>query len=189
MNRIIALCCSLMLAGPLYAGGLDLSLSSDTAYAEFLTSTDSVSRSGADIGLGLFYTDDSDYVVTASMMIVGNSIGQRNDLEFGVGVKGYGGHLDDPDQNIFGLALGAQGRYIIPANTPMGVVGQVFFAPQITSFNDTRNIKEFNLRYEIQVVENTLGFVGYRLFETKLENPNKTYTLDDGFHIGIRLIF
>jgi hypothetical protein len=174
---------------PLYAGGLDIGISKETAYLVYLTKTEAVGNNGADLGFGFLYTEDDDYLLTADMLVVGNSISQRNDLEFGVGVKGYAGALDTPDKNIYALALGAQGRYVIPSKVPMGVVAEGFYAPSITSFGDTEKMREFSLRYEIQVVPNTLGYVGYRFLETELDGYGKDVELDNNVHLGIRLIF
>jgi hypothetical protein len=144
---------------------------------------------GADLGFGLFYTEDSDYLATAEMMVVGASNSERQDLEFGIGLKGYLGALDEPDESVYALALGAHARYVIPSSTPMGIVLEGFYAPDITSFDDTDSVAEISLRYEVQVVPNTLGYVGYRKLDVGLHGQSDEIELDDNIHFGIRLIF
>jgi hypothetical protein len=175
--------------GSVQAGGLDLGISKDSAYLVYLTKADSLGYGGADIGFGLFYTEDSDYLATAEVMVVGSSISQRQDLEFGVGIKGYAGALDEPDENIYALALGAQARYVLPSSIPMGIVLEGFYAPGITSFGETERMREASLRYEIQVVPNTLGYVGYRMMKAEIKDYEDDVDLDENFHVGIRLIF
>jgi hypothetical protein len=174
---------------PVQAGGLDLGLSKDAAYLVYLTKVQSLGYEGADLGFGLLYTEDSDYLATAEMMVVGTSNSGREDLELGIGLKGYIGALDEPDEDLYALALGAHARYVISSTTPMGIVLEGFYAPDITSFDDTESMAEISLRYEIQVVPNALGYVGYRKLETELHDHSDEIELDDNIHFGIRLIF
>jgi hypothetical protein len=171
------------------AGGLDLGISKDAAYLVYLTKAHSLDFEGANLSFGLFYTEDSDYLATAEMMVVGTSDRGRKDLEFGIGLKGYFGVLNEPDEDIYALALGAHARYVIPSSTPMGIVLEGFYAPDITSFNDTESMSELSLRYEIQVVPNALGYVGYRKLDAELHGHSDEIELDDNIHFGIRLIF
>jgi hypothetical protein len=170
------------------ADGLDFGISKDTAYLVYLTKMDSVGDQGADLGLGLFYNDSTDYLATAEMMVVGTGINEREDLEFGIGLKGYLGAVDEPDENVYAMALGAHARYVIPNSTPMGIVLEGFYAPDITSFGGTESVGEVSLRYEVQVVPNTLGYVGYRKLDVGLDGHSDV-ELDDNVHMGIRLIF
>jgi hypothetical protein len=175
--------------GSVQAGGLDLGISKDAAYLVYLTKAQSLGYEGADLGFGLFYTEESDYLATAEMMVVGISNSGPEDLEFGLGLKGYFGVLDEPDEDVYALALGAHARYVIPSSTPMGIVLDGFYAPDITSFDDTENMAEISLRYEIQVVPNALGYVGYRKLDVGLHDHSDEIELDDNIHFGIRLIF
>jgi hypothetical protein len=171
------------------AGGVDLGISKETAYLAYLTEIKAVGDRGADLGFGLFYTEDSNYLLTGEMMVVGTSISQRKDLEFGIGLKGYLGALDLQDEDVYALALGAQARYVIPSSIPMGIVLEGFYAPDITSFGETESTGEVSVRYEVQFVQNTLGYIGYRKLDVGLNEYAEDIELDDNFHAGIRLIF
>jgi hypothetical protein len=70
----------------------------------------------------------------------------------------------------------------------MGIVLEGFYAPDITSFGGTESVGEVSLRYEVQVVPNTLGYVGYRKLDVGLDGHSDV-ELDDNVHMGIRLIF
>lgn len=171
------------------ASGLDVSLSDKTADFTYLTDSGSLGYGGADIGVGVFYNENSDVLLHGQIMVTGKPLGEKNKgVQFGVGGKVYAGELDDLEEDVLAVALGAQLRYLIPAATPVGIMAEVFVAPDITSFSDTESMKEFNFRVELEVMPSTRGYVGYRRLEPELERAGDV-ELDDEFHVGIRVTF
>ena len=70
-------------------GWYDISLSDESAYLQFLTDSGSLGYGGADIGLGFFYNEPGDKILTGNVMVIG-TLGDRRDWQFGVGGKAYG---------------------------------------------------------------------------------------------------
>ncbi len=175
-----------LFAGGVNAAGLDISLSDETANIVYLIDSGSLGYGGADVGFGFFYTETDDYMLTANIMVVG-TLGERRDLQFGVGAKAYAADLDIKQEAV-AIGIGGQGRYVFQTRTPVGLVLEAYYAPGITSFADTESARELNLRVEIEVLPSTRGYIGYRHLEFDLERVNDV-ELDDNVHLGIRLQF
>lgn len=186
MRKVCLLLATMLFGVPAHASGLDISLSDKTANFVFLLDSSSLGYGGADIGLGAFYNENDDWMVTGNLLVSSNP-GSGNPWQFGVGTKGYHAELDI-DESASAVAIGGLLRYIIPSSTPMGLAFEGYTAPSVTSFGDTERFSEAMARFEIEVMPSTRGYIGYRWMETRLEGIGK-FRLDDEVHVGIRLFF
>ena len=177
----------LLFSGSIYGAGMDISLGNESAQFVYLTDSGSLGYGGADVGFGFLYNEDSDTALTAGIMVVGN-LGERKDLALGVGAKAYIINLDDEDDDAAALAIGGEFRYIIPSGTPVGFIANIHFAPGITAFGDTEDLRELNFRVELEVLPSTRGYIGYRKLEVETEDAGEV-EVDDSMHIGVRLQF
>lgn len=173
--------------GTAHAAGLDISLADETAHLQYLTDSGSLGYGGADVGVGVFFNEDDDVLGTGNLLVTSNP-SRRNNLQFGIGAKGYGGEFDRTDETVGAVAIGGVLRYIIPAETPMAVALEGYAAPSITSFSDTDDLKEVMTRFEVEVMPSTRGYIGYRFLEPDLDKAGEV-ELDDNFHVGIRITF
>ena len=137
---------------------------------------------------GLFFNEDDDFIGTFSLLQM-RQASQENPLTFGVGVKAYLGRLDDPDANALGLAIGGQIRYTIPGTMPMAAYAEAYFAPKITSFSDTEEIRDYTLGFQIEALPQTVAFIGIRHLEFEIDDEGDYEADDDNVHIGVRLTF
>ncbi len=170
------------------ANDFEAALSSETAQFTFRSDSSLIGWGGSDLALGLFYNDESDFVVQASLMQM-RQASEETPLTFGVGVKGYLGAIDDLDQDIFAFAIGGEIRYTIPGTMPMAVYGRAFFAPGITSFSDTEELLDYTIGFQIEALPQTIAFIGIRHFEVETEDEGDYDLDDDNIHIGVRLTF
>ena len=86
------------------------------------------------------------------------------------------------------FAIGGEVRYTIPGTMPMAIYGRAYYAPDITSFSGSEEVIDYTLGFQIEVLPQTMAFVGIRHFEIGLEDGD--YELDDdSVHIGVRLTF
>ncbi|HDP90153.1 MAG TPA: hypothetical protein ENN42_09440 [Thioalkalivibrio sp.] len=171
-----------------HAAGLDFALGSETAQANLFFGSDAIGYGGADFSLGLFFNEDDDVMGSFGVKATGSPAGARP-FSFGVGVKGYAASLDRPDLDVQALGIGGEVKYHIPANMPMALVTEAYYAPSITTGGDGDNFLDFNLNFELEITPGTAAFVGYRLLQTELETSGRDYELDDAAHVGIRLMF
>lgn len=170
-----------------HAGGLEAYLSSKTAQLQFINDAGFIGLPGADMSVGLFYSDDKDYMGTLGLHAAGTPAG-GHPVTFGLGGRVYVGSIDRPDQNFQAIALGGSARLTIPANMPMAVVGEIHYAPSVTSFSDADELLDWGFRYELEVTPGVSGFVGYRRLTLDLDRDSK-YKVDDRVHFGVRFAF
>jgi hypothetical protein len=169
------------------ASDFEAALSSDTA--EFTLRSDSslIGWGGSDLAFSLFYNDDSDFIGQASIIQM-RQASEETPLTFGVGIKGYLGTLDDPDEDVFAFAIGGEVRYTIPGTMPMAVYGRGFWAPDITSFSGAEGVIDYTIGFMIEALPQTTAFVGIRHLEFELDDEDYEAD-DDNIHIGVRLTF
>ena len=169
------------------ANGLELQLANTTAQMTFLTGSGWTGYSGAQLAFSGFVNKHSDAMGSASLMVQGIPAGQ-SPLTFGLGMQGYAASINSPSKNVQALALGVAAEYTIPAHMPMAVTFDGYYAPDITTFGDGKSFTDLNLNYQVTVTPGAAAFAGYRLLQTDIKNHGE-YSLDDSFHIGIRLNF
>ena len=174
-----------------YAEGLDISLGSDTAQIVYLFDSDAqIGIGGSDLGVGVFFNENDDYLLNGSIVVTGNSTGRNRALQLGAGAKLYAGELDIPQEDTVGaVAIGGKVSYVFPSSTPMAITGEIFYAPDITSFGDNENLTEFNIHFDIEIAPTTRFYIGYRNLEVELTDSNVDYELDDSGHVGVRFSF
>ncbi len=70
----------------------------------------------------------------------------------------------------------------------MAVVANIFYAPEIITFDDADDILDVNVRYELQVASRAVGFVGYRLLDRGRDNAGDDQVVED-VQLGLRFAF
>jgi hypothetical protein len=175
------------------AGAIDFSVARDMAEITFLTQTSSFGYGGADIGFGALVNQYNDVMANGSILVSGSSTGDVKGLHFGVGAKAYAGSLngesDKVDVDGGAIAIGGRVRYIFPSSTPVAIVGEVFYAPEVTSISEFDGLMEYSLDLELEVTPSARAYVGYRKLEVSYNNNNNDYDVDDEAHIGVRFEF
>ncbi len=172
------------------AADFEAALSNETAQFTLRSDSSVIGWGGSDLGLGLFYNEDSDLVLHASLLQM-RQASEQNPLTFGVGIKGYLGMLDDPDEDVLAFGIGGQIRYTIAGTMPMAIYLEGHYAPEITSFSGSEEVLDYTLGFQIEALPQTVAFIGWRQFEVQIDDDDDDdYELDDGnLHLGVRLTF
>lgn len=172
----------------LQANDFEAALSSKTAQFTFRSDSSLIGWGGADLGFGLFYNEESDFLAQLELLQARQASSQ-NPLTLGVGIKGYAGRIDTTGDEIFGLGIGGEIRYTIAGVMPMAIYLRGFFAPEITSFSETKGITDYVLGFQLEVLPQTTAFIGVRHIEVDTEDFNNYRFDDDKMHVGVRLTF
>lgn len=187
-----------LLTATAQAVGLDVRLGNETAELDYLFVDDArIGTGGLDVHAGLFINEDDDVAALGGFMVTGNALGRSRSLQLGAGVRAYAAALDCEDNpqpcgeqdRVSALAVGGRLSWVLPAYTPMALIGELFYAPQITSFSDNRNLLDFALRFELELAPGARLYLGYRLIEAELDPTGLDYELEDGAHLGLRFSF
>jgi len=178
------------------AGAVDFRVGQDIAELTFFTQNASFGYGGADIGVGVLFNQYNDVIANGSILVSGNSAGDVKALQFGVGAKIYGGDINGPDAarvDIKGgaIAIGGQIRYVFPGSAPFAVLGEVFYAPEVTSISEFDRLLEYRFALELEVTPSARAYVGYRVLEIDFNafGSNVNYEVDDSANIGVRFEF
>ena len=170
------------------ANDLEIALSSETAQFTVRSDSSLIGWGGADLAFGLFFNDEDDIVGQVSLLQA-RQASKSSPLTFGVGLRGYVGHLDRISENVLALGIGGEIRYTLPGVMPMAIYLQGHYAPKITSFSDTERVTDLLLGYQIEILPQTVAFAGIRRLEVDTEAV-KNYDVDDNrLHFGVRFTF
>ena len=187
--RLIFLCIAgFSFSWQVQANDFEAALSSETAQFTFRSDSSLIGWGGADLGLGLIYNEESDFVAQAEILQARQASSEAP-LTLGVGVKAYAGRLDDSGDEVFGLGIGGEIKYTFAGVMPMAIYLRGYLAPEITSFGDTEEITDYVLGFQIEVLPQTTAFIGVRHLEVDTEDFNDYEIDDDEAHIGVRLTF
>ncbi|MBL4712020.1 MAG: hypothetical protein JKX75_05920 [Gammaproteobacteria bacterium] len=174
------------------AGALDFRVGSDMAELSYLTQTASFGYGGADIGFGALINDDNDVIANGTILVSGSSTGDVKALHFGVGAKVYVGLLEGPNSDLdvdgAAVAIGGRIRYVFPGNAPLAVLGEAYYAPEVTNIADFDGLFEYRVALEYEVTPSARAYIGYRKLEVTF-NDNVEIDVDDEAHIGVRFEF
>lgn len=171
-----------------YATGLDISLSDTSARFAYLTESGSLGYAGADVGYAYFYNEVEDWFVSGTVLVIGNAVGAQRAFQYGFGAKANYGQINK-GTHASAIGIGGTIRYLFPAQNPIGLTLEIFSSPKITSFGDTQNILDGGFRFDLEVMPNTRGYIGYRLLEVKHSTITQKYLVDDAIIAGVRLSF
>lgn len=170
------------------ARGIDIKLADEMGEFTYLSESSTFGYGGADVGLGLLFTEEDDVQFNLDIMVTGNPAGNNKALQFGVGAKAVFTSFDILDEEVGAVAIGGQIRYVIPSSTPIAFLVTGHYAPGITSFSGAEQYTEFRAAIELEVTPSARAFVGYRNIEYEFEGGGEV-ELDDGAHVGVKFEF
>lgn len=186
LRRIVAL--SLLTFGTTaMADTIDLNLRNSSAQFQYSTSMGRDALGKTELHLGVLYADKSNMLGDLGILVkdeVGSSV---PGFSVGVGIKGLLAHTQGTNESA--LALGGMIRYSPPGLSRMGIVGQLYFSPNITTFGDANRFIETGVRVEYEVIPNAAAYLGYRNIRFNLNNTARYATLDEGVFVGVRMSF
>ena len=142
---------------------VELALSDDYIQGRYFTTGGLLGFDNMDGHVGAYFSDNRDLVLNIGLMTAHAPI-LKEGLSFSVGGRGYLALLSSPNDDVFAAAPGVEARYRLPVAHPTHAVGSLFYAPDILTLGDAEDIIDLDLRVETQVVENAIGFIGYREF-------------------------
>ena len=186
LRRILAL--SLLTASATaLADAVDINLSNDVAQFQYLAPMGHVGQGKSEFHMGFLYNNSDDGLADVGIMVM-NSDGSASGLSLGVGVKVLAVTMNS--NNSLALALGGRVRLSPLADNRLGVVGQIYLAPDIVISGDADRFVEAGVRLEYEIMPQTAVYVGYRniYFDLKAA-PAGDVSLDEGAHIGVRIAF
>lgn len=170
---------------------IELEFTNETVQGRYFTDAGLVRLDGNQLGFGLLFSEDRDFIGDAQVMAPGLMDDFVPDfVELSFGGRAFVALLGDPSEEVAGFAPGATARVALPflEDVPLAAVGHVFFAPDILSFGEAEEVVDFGGRLEARFLERTTGFVGIRVLNFEREGGGDD-TIIDGLTGGVRFTF
>jgi len=204
MNKVLAGLILLIGSTQVFAGGLDLALSNDTANISFTFDRDPLqgqaaayADGGAELAFGGFISETGDNVLHATIMARGVRLSTSKLYQVSAGMKVIAGEIEigtdtagiTESESVGALALGFQAGTVVPSSyNPIELSVEGFYAPSITSFSDAERFGELTARVQIEIMPRARAYVGYRrmMFDT---NDADDVRLDHNAHFGLSISF
>ncbi len=205
MKKLLASAALLIAVGPVWAGGVDLALSNETANLNVTLNRDPfyaeqgrTQDGGAEIAVGGFISEVGDKLVHATLLARGTRQTVKSQYQISAGMKLVGGRVevgDDRDnssdsETVGALALGFQVGFLLHPSeqNPVELSVEGFFAPNITSFSDAERYGEISVKLQVEIMPRARAYIGYRRmrFDT---NDYENIQLDRSAHVGLNISF
>lgn len=160
----------------------EVALSNDTLQLRYLGNEGGVGGGGQLTG-AFFLSEERDIVLSAGALFPANLDLGRLTLRFGPQV--YAALLDEENNDVLAMSVGAEARFVINRRMGLAVSGQAFYAPDILTFGSADSLTDLSARAEIQVAPQMLAFGGMRWFEFDLVEGGGERTLQEELFVGI----
>lgn len=174
-----------------FADALDVNLSNDVAHFQYLAKMGNLGEGKSEGHLGILYNDANSKLLDVGL-VVSNAGSSAAVASLGLGVKMIAARVER--SSSISLAIGGQ-VHITPADDrKFGIIGQVYFAPDIVAFGDAERYLETGVRMEYELISKAAVYIGYRKIEFDMNvlptpAPSVDVDMDEGAHIGVRIAF
>ena len=178
----------LLLSGAVAAAqgaNLDFNLASNAAAVDY---TANLTESGLEGDLLYLHHTNKVDVGAAGVDLVGNASPVGSPLLFGVGAKLFYINPKGGQGSGSALGVGAHVRYTWPTYNRFALGGQLWYAPNIVSFQNVSHFMLVSVDAGYEVLRNADVYVGYR-HVTGSFNGSQDVTLDTSFMLGLSLTF
>ncbi|MGI9487584.1 MAG: YfaZ family outer membrane protein [Geminicoccaceae bacterium] len=144
---------------------IEVSLSDDYIQGRYYTGGGILGFDEATGHVGVYFSDNRDVIINAGLMTDRIQLFKSVEgLTLSAGARGYVALLSSPNDDVVGLAPGIEGRYGLPYNFPLAVVGNIFYSPDVLTLGDAEDIIDIDARLEAEFIPDIVGFIGYREF-------------------------
>ncbi len=187
MRACVALCLSLA-AGVARAEHVDVNLSDNTLRGVYAAPLSGRLNGVYEFGALLGERNDSSFQqLHLGLLAMGDAGARDANVTAGLGgrlflLNGEGG------ADGGGLALGGSVEARLPAFNRLGVVAYAYGAPEASLFGDFDGWYEYAAGLDYQVLQGASVYLGFRQVKVDVNNAG-TFTVDTGFHFGLRLNF
>jgi hypothetical protein len=171
------------------ADTIDLNLRNSSVQFQYNSAMGRDTLGKTEFFVGGLYSDTNNSHNTLGdigLMVKDELGGNAPGFSVGVGIKGLFAHTQGTNESA--LALGGMIRYSPPSLPRLGIGGQLYFSPNITTFGDADRYEETLLQLEYVIIPNAAAYIGYRDISFNLNNGPNT-TVDQGAFIGVRMSF
>lgn len=163
---------------------VELALSDDYLQGRYYTGNGLLGFDEATGHVGAYFSDSRDFIGNVGLMTDRIPMLVEG-LTLSVGGRGYVALLSDPNDDVVGFAPGIEGRYGLPFDFPLALVGNIFYSPDVLTLGDAEDIIDIDTRVEAEIVPDIVGFIGYREFRFDNDDGDDTEAASE-IQVGAR---
>lgn len=180
----IALAGALLLsAGAAHADKVDLDFNADAFRAAYTLTREA---SGIEYDFSWLHDSDEGDVGAVGLHVLGLTGSQSSPWEAGIGGKLF--FVDTDDDTGGALGLGGYLDHRFAQLDWLAVGGHAYYAPDALGFSGLESLLHAGIRAGFVVHERAIINVGLRLVKVDFKDVRST-DVDEGFNIGLRLVF
>lgn len=168
------------------ADTVDVNLRDNSAQFQYIASMGRDTLGKAEMHAGVLYVDKRNLLGDLGILVKDEVGRNAPGVSVGVGIKGLTAKAKG--YNASALALGGMVRYSPFPDHRFGIVGQLYFSPNIVTFGDADRYTETGVRFEYEIIPQASAYLGYRRVNFGLQ-LNSDVTLDEGAFLGVRISF
>ena len=162
---------------------VDVALSNDTLELRYITGGKKLGVEDSRFSGAFFLSEDRDIVLSGGLVF-------PLDFNFGrlsvlAGPQVYAALLNEENNDVMAVSLGAELRFVINEKRDFAVAGRAYYAPDILTFGSADNLTDFSAQAEIEIADQMKAFAGMRWFELDLTEGGGTQTLQDEVFVGL----
>ena len=160
----------------------EIQFSNDTLQLRYIGSGNEVDIGGGRLTGSFFLSEERDIVLTGGVLFPADFNIDRLTLSFGPQL--YAALLEEENNDVMAISVGADVRYLLIRSMGLAVAGQAFYAPDILTFGSADKLTDLSARVEIAVAPRMLVFGGMRWFEFDLVEGGGERTLQEEIFVG-----
>lgn len=160
----------------------EIALSNDTLQLRYVGSGESVNVDRSRVSAAFFLSEQRDIVLSGDLMFPADLDLEPLSISFGPRV--YAALLEEENNDVMAVSLGAEIRLDLNRPSGLAVVGQAFYAPDILSFGSADSLTDLSARAEVRIAPRLIGFGGMRWFEFDLAEGGGERTLQEELFAG-----
>ncbi len=186
-RRLIGVAVSLCIMQSAMGQDLDINLNGHVVQFQYSTPVKGTTHfNKGKLNASALFNSSGDYVLGAGARVSGAAGTGSPGLDVGVGAKVFGGDVDS--RGVIALTLNGLARYSPPPLPRLGILGDIYYAPDIVTFVDATSFFQGEVRVEYEVLPESYVYVGYRRLRIDLRGRAGA-TVDSRAHIGIQIHF
>ncbi|MFZ5601825.1 MAG: YfaZ family outer membrane protein [Pseudomonadota bacterium] len=175
---------ALALSGASQAHTLDLGINNDAVALDY---SGQLPKSELNLGGGFLHHKDNGDAYYASLFVA-DSVNKESGLLAGLGARFYFLDADEGSTDGKSLALGGFLNWDLPSVPNLSLRGDLYYAPDVLSFDDIENFADVSARVQYRVIEQAWVYLGYRrlMLEDEL---SRDFNLEEGGFVGMLIWF
>jgi YfaZ precursor len=163
----------------------EVALSNDTLQLRYVGSGSAAGVEGSRFAGTFFLSEQRDIVLSGALLFPADIDVGIGALSILVGPQAYFALLEDENNDVMSLALGAELRLLLNRRLGLAVSGQAFYGPDILTFGSADSLTDLSARVEVNVAPRLTAFGGMRWFEFDLTEGGGERTLQEELFVGV----